>query len=537
MNDAGKTTPSRPAAAAEPPGPADLTGRTLDDFHVLRRLGQGGMGEVYLAEQVSLKRKVALKILRMDLAAYPTSLDRFKKEAENVARATHANIVQVYSIGQADGVPYMALEYVEGKNLREFLARKGPPEPALALRIMCQVAAALQRAAELGVVHRDIKPDNILLTRKGEVKVADFGLSRVLGRDQPDAHLTATGVTMGTPLYMSPEQIEGKALDARTDIYSFGVTCYHMLAGQPPFRGESAFEIALQHVRTEPRPLAEVRPDLPAPLCAVVHKMMAKDPGQRYQTGRELLKALTGLRPNLSGAVSAAPPAVSADAAAPATPPTGAARTVADLPRAPWRRARVLAGLSVVLALATGAAVGWYQGRPESLPPASPGGPVADAKDIDAVLPSPQRREQALRETVEQYLDPAATSKDVATGLGLCAKLAAFYLEHNRLEDAEKLFARLEGSKAAQYRWLGELGQALVLALRSRPAESNEMFKQAARELTGPPPSQFKQLDEPRLEPLRIWIAQALYYNARNGLPEAEVPSAFKPLRELAAKP
>jgi serine/threonine-protein kinase len=535
MNDAAKTTPSRPEAAHEAPG-LDLTGRTLDDFHVLRRLGQGGMGEVYLAEQVSLKRKVALKILRTELAANPTALDRFKKEAENVARATHANIVQVYSIGQADGVAYMALEYVEGRNLREYLAKKGPPEPALALRVMSQVAAALQRAAELGVVHRDIKPDNILLTRKGEVKVADFGLSRVLGGDQPAAHLTATGVTMGTPLYMSPEQVEGKAVDARTDVYSFGVTCYHMLAGHPPFQGESAFEIALQHVRATPRPLAEVRPDLPPPLCAVVHKMMAKDPDQRFQTGRELLKALNGLRPNPGGASTAIKPAVAAGPA-PATPSTGAARTVAELPRRQVRWGYGLAGLFVALALAAGVALGWSHSRPDPLPPAAPGGPVVDAKDIDAVLPSPQRREQALRETVEQYLDPAATSKDVTTGFGLCAKLAAFYLEHDRLDDAEKLFARLEASRAPQYRWLGDLGRAILLALRSQPAESNASFKVAAREMVGPAPFQFRQLDEPRIEPLRIWIAQALYYNARNGIPESEVPSPFKPLRELAARP
>src|SRR5262249_19052811 len=145
MDNAGKTTPQRPALAPPETG-LDLTGRTLDDFHVLRRLGQGGMGDVYLAEQVSLKRKVALKILRSELAANPTALERFKQEAENVARATHANIVQVYSIGSADGISYMVLEYIEGRNLREFLSKKGPPELTVALRIMCQVAAALQRA-------------------------------------------------------------------------------------------------------------------------------------------------------------------------------------------------------------------------------------------------------------------------------------------------------------------------------------------------------------------------------------------------------
>src|SRR5262249_5185203 len=143
---------------------------------------------------------------------------------------------------------------------------------------------------------------------KGEVKVADFGLSRCLIGDGPALNLTQTGVTMGTPLYMSPEQVEGKPVDCRTDIYSFGVTCYHMLAGHPPFQGDLPFEIALQHVRGDPRPLAEVRPDLPAALCTMVHKMMARDPAQRYQMGRELLKDIARLREGLSGQTAAVGP-------------------------------------------------------------------------------------------------------------------------------------------------------------------------------------------------------------------------------------
>src|SRR5688572_20078172 len=186
---------------------ADLTGRTLGDFHLIRKLGQGGMGQVYLARQTSLKRQVAVKILKSELAANETSLRRFQQEAEAVARINHANIVQVYFIGQADGLHYMALEYVEGKNLRDYLSRKGAPDLPIALNIMRQVALALQRASELGFVHRDIKPENILLTRKGEVKVADFGLSRCFAPDAQPLNITQSGVTMGTPLYMSPEQV------------------------------------------------------------------------------------------------------------------------------------------------------------------------------------------------------------------------------------------------------------------------------------------------------------------------------------------
>src|SRR5439155_18621652 len=170
----------------------------------------------------------------------------------------------------------------------------------VALSIMRQCAAALQRASELGIAHRDIKPDNILLTRKGEVKIADFGLSRNLERDGQPLHLTQSGVTMGTPLYMSPEQVQGQKIDARTDIYSLGVTCYHMLAGEPPFRGATAFDVALKHVQEQPRPLAELRPDLPPDLCGMVHKMMAKNPDDRYQSAREILRDLVKLRDGLA---------------------------------------------------------------------------------------------------------------------------------------------------------------------------------------------------------------------------------------------
>src|SRR5438309_5224354 len=243
MDHAAQTSLSSSGSMDALPESLDLSGKTLGDFRLLRRLGQGGMGQVYLAEQISLKRKVAIKIMRPDVAVNATSYLRFRAEAEAIARITHANIVGVYALAEEAGLHYMALEYVEGRNLREHLIKKGPPDVPLALSIMRQVAAALQHASELGIVHRDIKPENILLTRRGEVKVADFGLSRVLAGEGVPVSLTQSGVTMGTPLYMSPEQVEGKPLDCRTDIYSFGVTCYHMLAGQPPFTGETAFEV------------------------------------------------------------------------------------------------------------------------------------------------------------------------------------------------------------------------------------------------------------------------------------------------------
>ncbi|MCP4514909.1 MAG: serine/threonine protein kinase, partial [Delftia sp.] len=182
-------------------------------------LGHGAMAEVYLAEQCRLRRRVAVKVLRQELANDPTYLKRFELEAQAAASLVHANIVQIYEVGRVDRLHYIAQEYVQGQNLMEWITRQGPPDLPHALSIMRQVAAALAKAAQQGVVHRDIKPENIMLTPSGEVKVADFGLARVT-REGHAVDLTQIGVTMGTPLYMSPEQVEGKPLDPRSDIYS-----------------------------------------------------------------------------------------------------------------------------------------------------------------------------------------------------------------------------------------------------------------------------------------------------------------------------
>ena len=269
----------------------DLSGRRLGDFHLLRRLGHGAMAEVYLAEQEHLKRRVALKILKPELADDRTYLRRFELEAQAAASLIHTNIVQIYEVGCIDQLHYIAQEYVQGRNLRDYLARHGPLDLSHALSIIRQVASALAKAAEQGVIHRDIKPENIMLTAGGEVKVADFGLAR-LTREGTANDLTQIGITLGTPLYMSPEQVEGKPLDPRSDIYSFGVTCYQMLVGKPPFTGETALGVAVQHLKSRPQPLETLRPDLPPALCRIVHRMLAKNPAERFDSARDLLREL-----------------------------------------------------------------------------------------------------------------------------------------------------------------------------------------------------------------------------------------------------
>jgi predicted Ser/Thr protein kinase len=523
-------TQTSPAPDRLPTGELDLTGRTLADFRILRHLGQGGMGQVYLAEQISLQRKVALKILRPELAGDPSSLQRFKHEAMSVAQATHANIVQVYAIGDADGLSYMALEYVEGRNLREYVLKKGPPDLLLALSIMRQVASALQRASELGIIHRDIKPENILLTRKGEVKVADFGLSRCLAGDRPPLNLTQSGVTMGTPLYMSPEQVEGKPVDCRTDIYSFGVTCYHMLAGHPPFQGDSPFEVALQHVRTEPKPLTEVRPDLPAALSAIIHKMLVKDPTGRYQTGRELLKDISRLREGLSGQTAMVPSVEMAQVSQPAltegvlpasvTPVTTA---LEPQPARRWGWRGLLFAISVLLAVAVGAGIGWYRHRLAF--PLHAAAVPASEEPAD----KPEFKEQALRTLLEPYLNSRPSNfREGQKGLERGSDLGLYYLELNRLEDARALFVRFENHPAPVYQFFGHLGQGIVLALQNEPRESNKYFAKPHFELRGKQPVRW--LDNlVRLEPKwRYWITKGIHYNLQNGLDRGDVPAGFR---------
>jgi len=274
----------------------DLSGRRVGDYQLLRRLGRGGMAEVYLAEQLSLRRQVALKVLRKNLAGDDAYIRRFQHEAQAAAKLVHANIVQIYEVGCVEGTYYISQEYVPGQNLKQLLSRLGHGVDAVqAVNIIRQVAAGLHKAAEQKITHRDVKPENIMITPGGEVKVADFGLARVV-RDGEALNLTQVGITMGTPLYMSPEQVEGRAVDPRSDIYSFGVTCYHMLAGHPPFDGPTALNVAVQHLKTEPKRLEVVCPHLPDALCRIVHKMLAKKPEERYQRPIDLLKEMKTLK-------------------------------------------------------------------------------------------------------------------------------------------------------------------------------------------------------------------------------------------------
>jgi serine/threonine-protein kinase len=239
------------------------------------------MAEVFLAHDILLDRPVALKVLFPEYAIDPNFVERFRREAQSAAALTHPNIVAVYDWGKVNTTYFIAMEYVEGKTLATLLKERGPLSPTHACDVISEVAAALSFAHENGVIHRDVKPGNILIGLGGQVKVADFGIARALGANVEEA-LTEIGSVMGTATYLSPEQAQGAQPDPRSDIYSLGVMMYELVAGRAPFVGESAVAIAYQHVHNFPQPLREVVADLPRGFESVVAKCMAKNEQRRY---------------------------------------------------------------------------------------------------------------------------------------------------------------------------------------------------------------------------------------------------------------
>lgn len=287
-------------------GIADLSDRRIGEFQLLRRLGSGGMADVYLAEQTSLGRHVAVKILKTDsLQGNAQVLSRrFEQEARAAGSLSHPNLVQIITTGHDADLAYIVQEYIPGLNLSQWIRRNGSPEYGLGLKWMLQITSALRAAAEAGVIHRDIKPENILLTHQDDAKVTDFGLAQLNRPESQPMNLTQDGTTMGTPWYMSPEQIQGNKLDARCDQYSLGVTAWHMFAGEPPFPGRNAMTVAAQHLKDKAPSLATMRADLPLQFCAIIERMMQKRPEERFPDFAALEQALSGLRSvsvNVSG--------------------------------------------------------------------------------------------------------------------------------------------------------------------------------------------------------------------------------------------
>ncbi len=266
-----------------------MIGRMLGNrYEVLEKLGGGGMAIVYKGRDTFLKREVTIKVMRPEFTSDEDFVQRFRREAQAVARLSHANIVNIHDVGQEDGIYYLVMEYVRGDNLKNIIKQKGRLEPEEAVHIAVQVCEALEHAHNNNIVHRDIKPHNILITADGKAKLTDFGIAM----ETTAGTITRTDTIMGSVHYLSPEQARGETATARSDIYAVGILLYEMLTGKQPYSGDSPIAIALKHIQETPLPVNEVNPSVPAELAEVIGRAMEKKPELRYRSARELARRL-----------------------------------------------------------------------------------------------------------------------------------------------------------------------------------------------------------------------------------------------------
>jgi serine/threonine protein kinase len=285
-----------PATLSSPSAAAVLPGERLGEYELLEKLGEGGMGTVYKARQIHLDRVVALKVLPGGKSGDPQAVARFYREMQAVGRVDHPNVVRAMDAREIEGKPVLVMEHVEGVNLADLARRCGKLPIAEACEIIRQAAVGLHDAHQHGLVHRDIKPSNLMLTPAGAVKILDLGLALLHAGQTPGVEMTSSGQPMGTADYMAPEQVsDAHAVDLRADIYSLGCTLYRLLTGEAPFAGpayKTSFDKMLAHLQTPVPAVAQIRPEVPADLAAVLDRMLAKDPGQRFATADEVVRAL-----------------------------------------------------------------------------------------------------------------------------------------------------------------------------------------------------------------------------------------------------
>ena len=267
----------------------DVSGLTLNGrYQLVKLIGGGGMAQVYQARDLVLRRLVAVKILRDQYASDPKFVERFQREAEASAGLSHPNIVSIYDVGKENGLHYIVMDHIQGETLRDYVVRSAPLPTGVVVEIGAQIALALESAHRNGLIHRDIKPGNVMLTTDGSVKVVDFGIAKGTSY----LSLTSTGVALGTVAYMSPEQIKGGQLGPHSDIYSLGVTLYEMATGKLPFESDSDVGMALKHISELPIPPHQVNRGVPAQLAAIIMRSLEKDPAQRFSSAIQMARAL-----------------------------------------------------------------------------------------------------------------------------------------------------------------------------------------------------------------------------------------------------
>ncbi len=352
------------------------------------RVASGGMGTVFVAKDERLGRMVAVKLLRDELAGDERFVERFRREARSAAALSHPNVASVYDYGEDDGCHFIVMEYADGRDLSHLLKDEGPLAAERATVIARQIAAALGHAHAAGLIHRDVKPANVIVNGSDHVKVTDFGIARAIG----DSTLTASGTIMGTASYLSPEQAQGGVIDARSDVYAVGIVLFEMLTGAVPFSGGSAVSVAMRHLSDEVPAPSSIRPEVPPELDSIVLRATSKAPEDRFQDGAALASELQAFR---TGSTDELLPAEAAE-------PT----RVLTLPTGPWDPARlgrtVLITFAALIVLAT-ALVVWRLSQDD---------PKADATSRRATAPAARESE-----TQQPTATPSVTSSDVLEGI------------------------------------------------------------------------------------------------------------------------
>jgi serine/threonine-protein kinase len=381
---------------------SDTLINTLFDgrYRIIRKLGSGGMANVYLAEDQELGRRVAIKILNERHANDEQFVERFRREAKNAAGLSHPNIVSIYDRGEAEGTYYIAMEFLDGRSLKELIIARGPAPVHVAIDYARKILDALRFAHRNGIVHRDIKPHNVIVDAEGRVKVTDFGIARA-GTSQ----MTEVGSIIGTAQYLSPEQAKGAPVDQTSDLYSVGIVLYELLTGKVPFTGDSSVEIAMKHISATPAPPSSLRPDIPEDLDLIVLRALAKTPEERYPSAEEMDKDLARVAQGLSVSRETEEAATQILSRSQLTPAT----MVAAPPRPPTevlyeyeqpRRGRpVWPWLLVLLLLLAAALTGWFvyqQVRDE----------LADAGTVGVPYLIDLRETQAVGQVLDEGLEP-----------------------------------------------------------------------------------------------------------------------------------
>ena len=504
---------------------ADLVGQVVADrYHIIKKLGEGGMGTVYLGEHVKMGRKSAIKVMTQAMTNDPDAVSRFNREASNASRLSHPNICQIYDFGETtDGIIYLAMEFIEGCSLSDLIEREGALSPARAASILRQSADALQVAHDQTIVHRDIKPDNIMIVTAKDgsdvAKVVDFGIAKALAGDEMGQKVTKTGLVVGTPEYMSPEQLSGDKLDGRSDIYSLGLVLYKMLTGVLPFQADTSQETMIKRLTDDPEPLAQARPDIafPPALQAVLEHALARSVNNRYASagefGRDVMASVgdavvPGTRMDIAHVTQAATQLMNTELAlklAKKDKGAAAAAAPAQAPAKKFPLVPVLGGVGGVGVLAVVAVLMTSKGKVETPPgpsaPASqaaqPGGQTQTATPTNAAptgtAPNPQTAQANPRTQPGNRQPPpnpqANTSANVAPPAGAVtpavvedsAAAATRADQAGRISDSRRLARWVYLQPAATNQQKADMAELVATTYENDQAQALQWLQNAYR--------------------------------------------------------